>query len=374
MKSNALSALLSKTQFTDKELALLLSLENKEECEALYSEAFSRTEKFLGNRIYMRGLIEVSNLCTYDCRYCGIRKHNLSLPRYTLSIDEILTAARKSFSAGYPSIALQSGERSDDKFVDFICEVLEAIHSLSLSMGIKSGCGMTLSFGEQSPQTYERWARACGNRLALRYLLRLETSNPSLFSKIHGNNRRKKTLLARYLALSDLRNAGYQIGTGVMIGLPGQTIDDLVGDLRAFQSVDADMFGMGPYIESEGGDMIGEKTLSVSRLLTQSLNMLAVTRLLFPTCNIAAATALEALVPNGRVLGILAGCNVLMPNMTPSRGRKNYRLYRKKADAEKEQTPLCQLEQAITKTGREIAKNSLGSSVRFRTRFNLPVD
>ena len=374
MTSPALLRLLSQEKFTDKDLALLLSLREKEECEALYAEAFARTTKVLGNNLYMRGLIEVSNVCVYDCRYCGIRKHNHTLSRYTLTIDEILSAAKRSFEAGYQSVALQSGERTDKRFVDFITEVLQAIHALSVSMGIKAGCGMTLSFGEQPYETYEKWAEASGNRTALRYLLRLETTNPALFRHIHGDGPKRKTLLERYMALSDLRRAGYQVGTGVMIGIPGQTIEDLVCDIRAFERVDADMFGMGPYIESEGGDMVGEGMLPVTTLLSLSLNMIAATRLVFPTCNMAAATALESLTPNGRILGVLAGCNVLMPNVTPGEARKNYRLYRNKAEAEKEATPLYALEESLQSTGRVIRKDRLGSSVHFRKRLNLPID
>ncbi len=159
-----------------------------------------------------------------------------------------------------------------------------------------------------------------------------------------------------------------------MIGIPGQTIEDLVADLRAFETIDPDMFGMGPYIESEGGDMVGEGMLEKDLLLSRTLNMLSVTRLLFPTCNMAAATALEVLVPNGRVLGVLSGCNVLMPNVTPERARKDYRLYRKKADAEKESVPLSTLEESLKVTGRVIRKDRLGSSMHFRRRTNRPRD
>lgn len=374
MTTPALKALLEKTAFTDSDLALLLTLQEPTECRALYDEAYKRTEAVLANAVYMRGLIEVSNLCVYDCRYCGIRKSNHTLTRYTLTKEEILQAAERSFRAGYYSLALQSGERDDARFVEFIADVLRDLHALSLSMGIQDGCGLTLSFGEQSCETYEYWAKASGNRNALRYLLRLETSNPKLFETIHGHGPRRKTLIERYMALSDLRRTGYQVGTGVMIGIPGQTVEDLVADLRAFERIDADMFGMGPYIESEGGDMHADGMMEKKQLLTLTLNMLAITRLMFPTCNIAAATALESLVPGGRVLGIGAGCNVVMPNLTPTRARVNYRLYRKKTEAEQEQIPLAVLEKDIESTGRRVAKFRLGSSAHFRARFNLAAD
>jgi len=371
MDEARLSHLLSQKHFDDEDCLALLSLTDPHACQCLYREAAERTEKMLGHSLFFRALIEISNLCIYDCRYCGIRKHNFSLKRYSLSIEEILAAARCAFKAGYSCLALQSGERTDAAFVDFICEVLEALHALSVRMGMPQGCGMTLSFGEQTRQTYERWAKASGNRSALRYLLRVETSNPELFNHIHGGGRKRKVLLERYLALQDLREAGYQVGTGVMIGIPGQTLEDLVDDLRAFDWIDPDMFGMGPYIVSEGGDMLDEGMLDTQTLLCRTLNMIAVTRLRFPTCNIAAATALDALVSNGRVLGVQAGCNVLMPNMTPTECRVHYDLYEKKASVDSGEDASLVLETALRKTGRTIDKSLLGSSRHFLERRGL---
>ena len=229
---------------------------------------------------------------------------------------------------------------------------------------------MTLSFGEQTPQTYERWAAAAGNRNALRYLLRIETSNQKLFARLHsGQGKAQKTYAARLQALADLRNAGYQVGTGVMIGIPGQTEEDLVRDILTFRELDVDMLGMGPYLVSHGGAMIDEGMMQKDALLRLTRNMLSTTRLALPTVNIAAATALETLQTGARSLGVLSGCNVMMPNVTPQRTRASYQLYDNKQGTEAEPDSNVMLEaELIAKTGRKIGRHLLGSSVHFRSR------
>ncbi len=376
MSVKSLSELLKQTTFSDADLTQLLTLNDPQDCELLYREAYERTTCVHGNELFFRGLIEISNVCTYDCRYCGIRKSNRSCQRYSLSKDEILDAARYALNAGYASVALQSGERDDPKFIDFITDVVASIHQLSVEMGIEQGCGMTLSFGEQTPETYERWAEASGNRKALRYLLRIESSNPVLFDHLHYcRSKHRKTLPARYQALKDLRAAGYQVGTGVMIGVPTQTIDDLVQDIRTFEMLDIDMLGMGPYLVSHGGDMIDEGMMEKAQLLTLTRNMLATTRLALPDCNIAAATALETLQPGGRALGVLCGCNVIMPNVTPQNNRPSYQLYDNKQGTEASPDANVLLEQELIQvTGRTIARNRFGSAKRFRDRSGMPQD
>lgn len=369
MKS--LAELLQQSAFSEADLLRLLKTSDPAQCQALYAEAFRRTTLVHGNTIYFRGLIEISNICVYDCRYCGIRKGNAAARRYTLSMDEILEAARYALKAGYGSVALQSGERNDPKFIDFIEEICAAIHDMSVKeFGIAQGCGMTLSFGEQTPQTYERWAAAAGNRNALRYLLRIETSNQKLFAHLHsGQGKAQKTYAARLQALADLRNAGYQVGTGVMIGIPGQTEEDLVRDILTFRELDVDMLGMGPYLVSHGGAMIDEGMMQKDALLRLTRNMLSTTRLALPTVNIAAATALETLQTGARSLGVLSGCNVMMPNVTPQRTRASYQLYDNKQGTEAEPDSNVMLEaELIAKTGRKIGRHLLGSSVHFRSR------
>lgn len=374
MHLQTLENILTKETFTDEELLSFLALNEPECCNRLWREAYDRTTRSHGNALWFRGLIEISNYCVYDCRYCGIRKGNHQACRYTLSLDEIVEAARYAVRAGYGSVALQAGERTDEKFISFVEQALHRIHLMSVEEGINEGCGITLSFGEQTEETYERWAQASGNRNALRYLLRIETSNLPLFNYLHsGKGGAQKTWQARLDALACLRKLGYQVGTGVMIGIPGQSLEDLVRDIRMFEQLDVDMLGMGPYLVSHGGAMIADGMMAKEPLLTLTRNMLAATRLALPTVNMAAATALETLTAGGRSLGVLSGCNVIMPNVTPQRTRANYQLYDNKQGTESEADSNILLEHELeTVTGRTIGRHRFGSSLHFRNRKGLP--
>lgn len=373
MNLQTLESVLAKDTFTDEDLLAFLSLTDTECCARLWREAYDRTTRVHGNALWFRGLIEISNYCIYDCRYCGIRKGNHQAQRYTLTPDEIVEAARYAVRVGYGSVALQAGERTDEKFIAFVEDVLRRIHRMSIEEGIPEGCGVTLSFGEQTEETYERWAQAAGNRKALRYLLRIETSNLELFNYLHsGKGGAQKTWPARLEALATLRKLGYQVGTGVMIGIPGQSLEDLVRDIRTFESLDADMLGMGPYLVSHGGDMVADGMMQKDALLTLTRNMLSATRLALPTVNMAAATALETLVAGGRTLGVLSGCNVIMPNVTPQRTRASYQLYDNKQGTESEPDSNVMLEQELEAiTGRVIGRHRFGSSLHFRNRNGL---
>ena len=364
MNLQTLESVLAKDTFTDEDLLAFLSLTDTECCARLWREAYDRTTRVHGNALWFRGLIEISNYCIYDCRYCGIRKGNHQAQRYTLTPDEIVEAAR---------YAVRAGERTDEKFIAFVEDVLRRIHRMSIEEGIPEGCGVTLSFGEQTEETYERWAQAAGNRKALRYLLRIETSNLELFNYLHsGKGGAQKTWPARLEALATLRKLGYQVGTGVMIGIPGQSLEDLVRDIRTFESLDADMLGMGPYLVSHGGDMVADGMMQKDALLTLTRNMLSATRLALPTVNMAAATALETLVTGGRTLGVLSGCNVIMPNVTPQRTRASYQLYDNKQGTESEPDSNVMLEQELEAvTGRVIGRHRFGSSLHFRNRNGL---
>lgn len=365
-----LSELLLQTDFTDEDIARLLALDSPEECLALQKRAYDVTTEFMGPNVYLRGLIEVSNVCTANCRYCGIRKNNHGVERYTLSEEVILDCAKHAAREGYGSIAIQAGERRDPKWIEWIAGLLARIHAETVSPELPTGLGMTLSLGEQSLEVYERWAQASGNPHGLRYLLRFESSNPALFRALHctpGKN--EKVLEHRYEALRNLRRAGYQVGTGVMIGLPGQTIEDLVQDIRTFEAVNADMIGMGPYITSAGADMASEGMMPRGRLMQLSLNMIAATRLVMKNINIAAATALETLEPDGRIKGILSGCNVVMPNITPQATRSAYQLYDNKAGCEVGPESNFRVEEKIvSQAHRTLGLNKLGSSMRWRAR------
>ena len=310
MKS--ITDIVKQTEFSDEDIIRLLSITDLQEAEILRKAAYDRATQVVGNDVYYRGLIEFSNICTLDCRYCGIRKSNHDVPRYELDKETIVEAALWAARNHYGSICLQSGERRDPKFIAFVTDVLKTIHEKTVSSDLPNGLGITLSLGEQTYEVYKQWALASGNPVGLRYLLRFETSNPKLFDHLHCAPGREKGLQRRFQALEDLKRAGYQVGSGVMIGIPGQTLEDLCQDIRTFQKLDLDMIGMGPYITSEGADMLNEGMMEEKALMRLSLNMIAVTRLVIPDINIAAATALHALEENGREKGILHGCNVIM--------------------------------------------------------------
>ena len=358
------------TEFSDDDIVRLLAITDSEEAEILRQAAYETTTRHLGNNVYYRGLIEFSNICTLDCRYCGIRKSNHVVPRYELSHEQIVEAAVWAAKNQYGSICLQSGERRDPKFIQFVTDVLKDIHARTVSDELPDGLGITLSMGEQTLETYCQWAEASGNPKGLRYLLRFETSDETLFNHLHdGAGLHEKGLQRRFEALGRLRQAGYQVGSGVMIGLPGQTLEHLCKDIRTFQALDLDMIGMGPYITSNGADMADEGMMDKTALMRLSLNMLATTRLVIPDVNMAAATALHALEDNGREKGIMHGCNVIMPNITPRVVRKNYQLYANKPFIEQEPSDTNKyLQHSIEQTGRNVGLNVLGSSVHWVKR------
>ena len=368
MKS--IESIVKQTEFSDDDIVRLLGITSAQDAEILRQAAYTRTTEHLGNQVYYRGLIEFSNICTLNCRYCGIRKSNHTVPRYELTHEQIVQAALWAAENHYGSICLQAGERRDPKFVDFVTNVLKEIHQKTVSEVLPYGLGVTLSLGEQTLDVYKQWAEASGNPIGLRYLLRFESSNPDIFDHLHCcPGKHEKGLERRYEALERLRQAGYQVGSGVMIGLPSQTLQDLCNDIRMFQKLDLDMIGMGPYITSDGADMLGEGMMEKTPLMRLALNMIATTRLVIPDVNIAAATALHALEENGREKGIMHGCNVIMPNITPRIVRKNYQLYANKPFIEQEPSDTKHVLQAsIESTGRTVGLNVLGSSCHWKKR------
>ena len=279
--------------------------------------------KYVGNVVHLRGLIEFSNICTCDCRYCGIRKSNSCVKRYTLSKDDILSAAQFSFEAGYGSVVLQSGERRDEEFVSFVEDVVSSIHKIG-----NGALGITLSCGVQSKEVYSRWKNAGANR----YLLRIETTDRKLFEQLHPDD----DFDERKAALAGLKAAGYITGTGVMTGLPGQSAEMLAHDILYFRDLGADMIGLGPYVTHETAvlEEFGIDTPARRReRLSWAYRMIAASRLVLKDVNIASATALSALDPeNGRLNGLLSGANVIMPNTGSAEQRKEYELYANKPE------------------------------------------
>ncbi len=355
--------ILKQNSFSEDDLVILLQAEG-EDRDLLFEVAAEKKLETVGRNVYFRGLVEFSNRCAKDCLYCGIRKSNGAVVRYNLSDDEILQACRFAWENRYGSVVLQSGELSSPAFVKRIDRLLRSVKGLS-----GGELGITLSCGEQSLSTYRRWFESEAHR----YLLRIETSNPELYSAIHPRD--GQHLFERRLeCLYNLRECGYQVGTGVMIGLPFQTCRHLAEDLLFMKKMDVDMVGMGPYIEHEDTplDQYRHLLMSKTERFDLSLKMIAVLRLLMPDINIAAATSLQAIDPVGREKALTTGANVLMPNLTPPVYRKNYQLYEGKPclDEDAEHCAGC-LEVRIEMTGCTIGYDEWGDSSHFFRRKNL---
>ena len=342
---------------TRSELAALIAWPD---ADALFKAAYAVKLKTVGGRVAFRGLVEFCNMCEKDCRYCGIRRNNAKIRRYRMDADEIVRAAEWAFKAGYGSLVLQSGERTGEREVAFVEGVLRRIHAFA-----GDEFGITLSLGEQTEETYRRWHEAGAHR----YLLRIETSNPLLYATLHPVDHSWE---CRRDALRALRRCGYQVGTGVMSGLPGQTLDDLASDLAFFASEDVDMIGMGPYIphpDTPLGKGLPWNGEAAKKQLELGLRMVAATRLRLHDVNIAAATALQTLDPKGREKGLLAGANVIMPNITDKQYRADCQLYAGKPCLN-ENAALCRscLERRIASVGETILWNERGDAQHWRNR------
>ena len=297
------------------ELAALLAWPDE---DALFAAALDVKRRAVGRRVSIRGLLEIGNVCAKNCFYCGIRKDNADVRRYAMDAAEIVAAAKWAHDAGYGSVVLQSGEIEGEAHSEFIEGILREIHAFG-----GDDFGITLSLGEQTEDTFRRWRQAGAHR----YLLRIETSSPALYATLHPADH---SWTRRRNCLRALRKCGYQVGTGVMIGLPGQLLEDLADDILFFASEDIDMIGMGPFIPHPATPVGRSRDLpavTARDRLDLGLRMIAATRLHLHDVNIAAATALQALDPEGREKGLLAGANVIMPNITPPSRRADYQLY-----------------------------------------------
>jgi biotin synthase len=333
-----------------------LNEKDPKKLEELFREARACAIRRVGPKVYFRGIIEFSNLCVKDCYYCGIRKSNENVTRFAMDEAEILECAMAAQEMDYGSIVLQSGERRDEAYVRFIGDILRKIKAAT-----SGKLGITLSLGEQTAEAYERWFKAGAHR----YLLRIETSSPALYKRLHPEDH---FFEVRRECLRTLRRIGFQVGTGVMIGLPFQTHEHLIDDILFFRDEDVDMIGMGPYVPHEDTPLVsaGHDPAENLRL---GLVMIALTRLVLKDVNIAATTALQALGPSGREKGVQAGANIIMPNITPTDYRKFYQLYSHKPclDENARQCRSC-LERRIQVAGAEIGYGEWGDSKHFLGR------
>lgn len=322
-----------------EEYKALLLCQDAEVLDYLQRQAQEETLARFGNKIFIRGLIEISNRCRNNCYYCGIRKENGNVARYELTQDEILACCREGYQIGFRTFVLQGGEAPEAKD-DRIAETVTAIRREF------PDCAITLSLGERSCEAYERFFRAGANR----YLLRHETHNGQHYRKLHPA---EMSLAHRLQCLDQLKEIGYQVGTGIMVGSPHQTIDHLVEDIRFIEQFRPEMIGMGPFIPHH--DTVFATSPPGDMELT--LKLLSIFRLMLPDALIPATTALATLAPNGRERGILAGANVVMPNLSPPAQRAKYSLYDNKASMGAEAAEgVNRLEEELKSIGYEISK------------------
>ena len=296
-----------------QQLQVLLGDASMEDLNFLYANAREAAEEIYGKRVFKRGLIEFTNYCKNDCYYCGIRRCNATAERYRLEKERILDCCKKGYDLGYRSFVLQGGE--DGYFTDErICEIVSAIHKEY------PDCAITLSIGEKSKESYQKYFDAGANR----YLLRHETANNEHYQMLHPGN---LSLANRKQCLWDLKEIGYQVGCGFMVGSPYQTIETLYEDLQFIKALEPHMVGIGPFIPQAETPFAKE----TAGTLDMTLKLLAIIRLIHPHVLLPATTALGTIHENGRELGILAGANVVMPNLSPADVRDKYKLYDNKA-------------------------------------------
>lgn len=325
---------------TLEEFRMIMETSSKEDMDYLASTAREVADSIYGKNVYVRGLIEFTNYCRNDCYYCGIRRSNKEAERYRLTEEQIMECCQMGYELGFRTFVLQGGE--DPYFTDDrICEIIKNIKNRY------EDCAITLSIGEKSRASYERYFEAGADR----YLLRHETANECHYRKLHPA---ELSLENRKRCLWNLKEIGYQVGAGFMVGSPGQTMETLYEDIRFIKELQPHMVGIGPFIPQHSTPFKGEK----AGTLEETLKLLSIIRLIQPKVLLPATTALGTIHPMGREKGILAGANVVMPNLSPVSVRKKYELYDNK---------IC--------TGDEAAecKNCLQSRME-KIGYTIPVD
>lgn len=281
-------------------------LKDNSQNDWLFSLADKIRKENVGDEVHLRGLIEFSNICKRTCKYCGLRCENKEIDRYRIEPDDIIFYAQKAVDMGYKTIVLQSGE--DEYYSrELLCKIIKGIKTLDVAL--------TLSIGERSFDDYKAF-KDCG---ADRYLIRIETTDKELYKKMHPH----MSFENRVRCLKDLGKLGYEVGTGCLVGLPGQTIESLANDILFFKEINADMVGIGPFIAHPHTPLKD----CLNGDFTLALKVMALTRILLKNINIPATTAMETLNPNGRIIALQSGANVVMPNVTTTEYRAKYEIY-----------------------------------------------
>lgn len=330
--------LCSAGNLSDEELKLLITAENTAVAELLRIRADEVRQRTYGKKVFLRGLIEISSYCRNDCLYCGIRRSNKDADRYRLDRDMILSCCESGYALGFRTFVMQGGEDayfSDDVMCDIISEIRRKYPD----------CAITLSLGERSRDSYRRMKDAGADR----YLLRHEAAAPDLYHSLHPDS---MSLENRKNCLYTLKELGYQVGAGFMVGAPGQTTEHIIADLRFLQELQPQMIGIGPFVPHHSTPFAEEK----GGTLELTLRLLGILRLMFPKVLLPATTALGTISPTGREQGLKTGCNVVMPNLSPVDVRKKYDLYDNKicTGEEAAECRMC-LQRRIGSAGYEVA-------------------
>lgn len=312
-------------------------LKDNSQDELIFSMADEIRKNFVGDEVHLRGLIEFSNICKCNCKYCGLRCENKFIDRYRISPEDIINYAKNAVQMGYKTIVLQSGE---DEFYsrEVMCKIITEIKELDVAL--------TLSIGERTFDDFKAF-RDCG---ADRYLIRIETTDKNLYKFMHP----RMDFENRIRCLKDLKNLGYEVGTGCLVGLPEQTIESLADDILFFKEIDADMVGIGPFIAHQNTPLKDFTNGSFNL----ALKVMALTRIMLKNINIPATTAMETLNPNGRIIALQSGANVVMPNVTTTEYRAKYEIYPNKIciNENPSQCRHC-IEGKIKSIGRTISTN-----------------
>ena len=274
--------------------------------DELYRRADDVRREAVGDAVHLRGLIEFSNICRNDCLYCGIRRGNRQVQRYRMTDEELVETAKRAAALGFQTIVLQSGE---DMHFDQarMCHIIEQIKRLDVAL--------TLSVGERDYEDYKAFRNAGADR----FLMRIETTDRDLYNRLNPGMSWER----RHECLLMIRELGYELGSGIMVGLPGQTVESIADDLLYLKDIGIDMAGIGPFIPHPETPLAGE----AGGTLEQALRTMAIMRILMPDINIPATTAMESLHPQGRIMALQAGANVVMPNVTEGEYRRLYELY-----------------------------------------------
>ena len=301
--------IVSTRNLTLEQFVGLMSTEDQSVVGYLFQQSHQLAQRVYGNKIFIRGLIEISNHCKNDCLYCGIRRSRTDVHRYRLSKEDILQCCQQGYGLGFRTFVMQGGEDGwfdDDRMCDIVATIRHQFPD----------CAITLSLGERPRESYQRLFDAGADR----YLLRHETADPMHYAKIHPSDMSYDN---RMRCLHDLKEIGYQVGCGFMVGSPFQTLENLFADLQFIRSFQPEMVGIGPFIPTTGTPFADRPSGTVDA----TLRLLAIIRLLHPRVLLPATTALGTLHPQGRELGILAGANVIMPNLSPAAQRADYSIY-----------------------------------------------